>query len=114
MADEDIISPLERAKLRFFEQLEKMPPDAQLNEREQEALMNLLNSKVFRKAAALTFREIGSAGTNMLQYNLEDPNMRAKATKLQGRAQGMVRAYEGLFEQIEDSRYTNEVNENDG
>lgn len=114
MADEDIVSPLDRAKLKFFDSLERMPPDASLNEREQEALLNLLNSKVFRKAAALGFREIGDAGTNMLKYNLEDPVMRAKATMLQGRAQGMVRAYEGLFEQIEDSRYTHEVDESNG
>ncbi len=105
-------SQVERAKIRFHAQIERVSQTDSLTEREQDALASMLQSKIFRKAASLVYREIQAAGTQILGMDLANESLRHAGSRLQGKAIGMMRAFEGLFDLLDDERFTEEK-END-
>ena len=105
---------LEGAKTRFFDELKQLiPSDEKLSQRDMETLSSMLRSKAFKKAAGIIYRDAFQLSTQLLSIPLHNEENVRRAVMVQGRAAGIVRAFEALFDMIDPSQIQLEEENNE-
>ena len=88
-------------KEQWREQLDMPPDKAKLSRTDRGELRSLLTSQVFIRAAQIVTQERRGYENALLGANLGDPKEVAAASKSQGKALGIDRAFEALADLTE-------------
>jgi len=93
---------VDAAKQRFFDEIDYVPPGDNFHVLEQEALFQILTSTIFKRAVSFAYAEIRGMMTGLVRAELTTQSGIADALKKQGSIAGFSRAFESLFDLLEE------------